>query len=256
MALRTATLVRGFLSIVVIGLALLALPARNVWLSSAEKSAVPAILEPAIKGLNSPNAFERANAVKALHLSHDPAVAPILLEKLNDKDEAVGLYVAQALGDLAPANMLPQLEVALRDSNPDVRWRAALALGQLRDEHAIGSLTVLLRDSDLRVERSAADALARIGSPTAVNGLVAALDSEQASTTQAAMGALESMKADAVPALSKAMTAPHAQTRANAAEVLGYIASPQARPALQLATVDPDPQVRAAVEQALSQLPQ
>jgi HEAT repeat protein len=253
MAIRM-TLQRAFLSMIVLGIALLALPARGIQLSSAERSAVPAALEPALKGLDSPNAFERGNAVKALGLSHNPAVAPVLIDKLNDPDQAVGLYVAQALGEVTPASLLPELHAALRNGNPDVRWRAAMALGELGDSTAVGSLSVLLRDTDLMVQGNAAEALAKIGGETAIRALTGALDSESDSTVQAAMSGLETLGDQAVPGLADVMTSQNAKVRLDAATVLGYIATPAAQRALQLATIDQDPEVRAAVERALSQL--
>jgi HEAT repeat protein len=253
MAIRM-TLQRALLSMIVLGIALLALPARGIQLSSAERSAVPGALEPALKGLDSPNAFERGNAVKALGLSHDPAVAPVLIDKLNDSDQAVGLYVAQALGEVSPASLLPELRSALHDRNPDVRWRAAMALGELHDGAATASLTVLLRDSEAMVQRNAAEALAKIGSDAALKALTGALDSEQDSTVQAAMAGLETLGDQAVPALAGVMTSQNAKVRLQAATVLGYIATPAAGRTLQLATIDKDPEVQAAVERALGQL--
>ena len=255
MALRTS-LRRGLLSIVVIAIASLALSAHSQWLSSAGKSAVSPALEPALSGLSSSNAFERANAVKALRASHDSAAAPALLKQIDDPDQAVGLYTAQALGELTPAGLLPELRAALSDRNPDVRWRAAMALGELRDAGAVSGLTLALRDGEPLVQRMAGEALAKIGGRAATTALIAALDSAQESTAQAAMAAMESMGEDAVPALGNALTAPQARTRLNAAVVLGYIGSPSARPALQLATIDSDPAVRSAVRLALAQLPQ
>ena len=251
------TLRRGVLSIALLGLALLILPARAMWLAGAAQQAAPApVLEPAFDGLRSPNAFERANAVKALRASHDSAAAPALIADLDDSDQAVGLYVAQTLGELTPESMLPQLRDALQDSNADVRWRAAMALGELHDAGAVNALTVTLRDSDPLVQRQAADALAKIGGEDAVHALVSGLDSAQESTAEAAMAGLEAVGDPAVPALSSALTSPQARVRVRAATVLGYLGDPQARPALQLATIDQDPAVRAAVQWALSQLPE
>jgi HEAT repeat protein len=114
-----------------------------------------------------------------------------------------------------------------------------------------------LRDSDPQVQGTSAGALAQIATPEAIKALAAGLDSSQASVVQAAMAGLETLREQAVPALSQALlNSPKAQVRQNAANVLGYIASPQSRTALQLASVDQDPGVRSEVRWALSQLPE
>ncbi len=257
MALRTS-LMRALISVALLGVvAAVAFAGRGLIFGKTEQPASASMLAPEFSGLNSGSAAERADAAKALRYSGNAAAVPSLMARLNDPDQTVGLYVAQALGELAPQSALPQLRSGLNDRNADVRWRSALALGELHDAGAVTGLTVTLRDNDPMVQRMAAEALAKIGGNAAMAGLVGGLDSSQASTVQAAMGGLEAANEAAVPALTNAvLNSAQARQRANAASVLGYIDTPAARQALQLATVDPDATVKAAVQEAMSQLPQ
>lgn len=228
--------------------------AARGFLTHAEKAAVPVAANSALAALSSSSAVDRANAVKTLRVLRDPSAVPALLSHLDDPDEAVGLYVAQALGDLARPEQLSDLRSALGNPSADVRWRAAYALGEQHDSVAVKELAALLRDPDVLVQRHAADALAKIGGSEAAIALAGVLGSPQASATRVAMGALEAIGQPAVPALTRALDSSNALMRQNAATVLGYIASPRAAPALQLAAVDPNPDVRAEVQWALAEI--
>jgi HEAT repeat protein len=129
-----------------------------------------------------------------------------------------------------------------------------LALGELADARAVSVLVQTLRDPDVLVQRTTAQALAQIGTAAAANALVAALGSSQPSVVFAAMNSLQDLGELAVLPLTRALASDNALLRLNAATMLGYIASPQALPALQLATADPDPAVRAEVAWALAQI--
>jgi HEAT repeat protein len=254
MALRTS-LVRALISVALLAAVVVVagFAGRSLLFGEVDQPASASLLAPEYSGLNSSSAAARADAAKALRYSGNTAAVPSLMARLDDPDQTVGLYVAQALGELAPKSALPELRDGLRDRNPDVRWRSALALGELHDTDAVAGLTVALRDNDPMVQRMAAEALAKIGGSFAMAGLVAGLDSSQASTVQAAMGGLEAANEAAVPALTNALlNSTQARQRSNAAVVLSYIATPAARQALQLATLDPDPEVQAVLRVALS----
>ncbi len=254
MALRMS-LMRGLISVVLLGaVVVIAIPGRGLILGKTEQPASASMLAPEYSGLNSASAAERADAAKALRYSGNTAAVPSLMARLNDPDQTVGLYVAQALGQLAPETILPQLRSGLSDRNADVRWRSALALGERRDAGAATGLTVALHDNDPMVQRMAAEALGKIGGSFAMAGLAGALDSGQASTVQAAMGALEASNEAGVPALTNALLNSELPgVRANAAVVLSYIDTASARRALQLAVLDPDPDVQAVLRPVLSQ---
>jgi HEAT repeat protein len=223
--------------------------------SRAARPAMSDAMASALAGLNSPNALDRGNAVKALRTMRDPAAVPALMERLDDSDQAVGLYVAQALGDLAAPDSLPGLRNALKSEHADVRWRAAYALGAARDTGAVNALAGLLRDGDVTVQNNVALALAEIGTRDALSAVANGLGSPQASVTAAAMTALESAGQPAVAVLVSTLdTSKNALARQNAATTLGYIASPAAIPALQLALVDADPAVQSEAQWALDQI--
>ena len=239
--------------LILVAVILAGLAARG-HMTRAEKPAVPDASHSALNALSSTSAVDRANAVKTLRVRADSSVVPALISHLDDPDQAVGLYVAQALGDLARPDQLSKLRAGLRSTSPDVRWRAAYALGVQRDVTSVNDLARLLRDPDVLVQRNAAEALAKIGNPAAVDALASVLGSPQGSVTNVAMSALESTGAPAVRALTHALDSNNALVRQNAATVLGYIGNPGAKPALQLAVVDPDPTVRAEAQWALAEI--
>jgi FOG: HEAT repeat len=227
--------------------------ARGFWTTRAARPFLPDATRSAITGLSSPSAIDRAYAVKALRVLRDRAAVPALLGQQADPDQAVGLYVAQALAEMAGPNDLASLRSALRNSNPDVRWRAALALGQAHDAKAVSELALLLRDPNVLVQRSAADALATIGNSAAAQALTGALGTPQASVNQVTMAALEKIGEPAVPALALDSSS-NALSRQNAATVLGFIGSPKAGAAVQLAVVDANPDVRSKAQWALAEI--
>jgi hypothetical protein len=59
--------------------------------------------QPDYEGLRKINPAERAAAVQAIRRTGDVGAVPQLLDSIADPDPAVGLYIAQALGDLATA---------------------------------------------------------------------------------------------------------------------------------------------------------
>jgi HEAT repeat protein len=70
---------------------------------------------------------------------------------------------------------------------------------------------------------------------------------------QVATAALENIGEPAVPALTLDSSS-NAVSRQNAATVLGFIGSPKAGAALQLAVVDANPEVRSEAEWALAEI--
>ena len=67
-------------------------------------------------------------------------------------------------------------------------------------------------------------------------------------------GSRKALASRLLPALTLALDSSSALRRQNAATVLGYIGSPQADPALQLAVVDPNPDVRSEAAWALAEI--
>jgi HEAT repeat protein len=207
-----------------------------------------------VSALNSNDAAVRAAAVKEAHAERDVAAAALLFEHIDDPDPAVGLYVAQALGDLAPADLLPELRAALNDPNADVRYRAALALGQLEDAGATSGLVELVDDPEVLVVSEAATALAKVGTSDALRALVGQLAEADPAALHAAKRALLDAGDEAVPALVAALDGSDATVRAEAAGLLGYIDSGAALPALQAALSDADAGVRAEAGWAIAEI--
>ncbi len=97
--------------------------------------------------------------------------------------------------------------------------------------------------------------LALLGTPDAIQTLVRALGgTEMTSRQHMAMQALESLGEKAVPALITALSDDSSMLRGNAAEMLGWIGSASARPALEHALADEDLAVRLSAAWALSEI--
>jgi HEAT repeat protein len=245
---------RRFLLIVVVAVLALSIFTLRALQPTRARDTAPRELAVEASGLASADPAERAEAVRALRNSGSPAAADLLVARLDDPDPRVGLYVAQALGEIATPQVRPELRRALLHEDADVRWRAALALGERRDLVSVPQLSEALHDLDPEVVATAAGALGQIGSPDAVQALVAALDSDRPTTVHTASRALEALGEASVSELNLAVYSGSARQRLNAVTLLGYIASPQAAPALQLALLDADPAVREEARWALDEL--
>jgi HEAT repeat protein len=101
----------------------------------------------------------------------------------------------------------------------------------------------------------AAEALGRIGSTGATQALLTALaDAQMTTRRHAALGAIEALGEPAVSPLEKMLASADAPARSNAAEALGWIASPASIAALVQAMGDSEPVVRAQAAWALGEL--
>jgi HEAT repeat protein len=240
----------------VIALVLISIPGvLGLWTSEAARVPAPALWEPEYEGLQSPDPEVRAQTVQKLAATQNPDVASALLQYLGDPDQKVGLYLAQTLGGLAEEDVLVALRLALSDPDPNIRWRAALALGEQRDVQAVPDLTRLLQDPEKLVQNAAASALAQMGTRQAVYALAAGLGSAQPSTVNNTMNGLQRVGPAAVPTLTSILDSSNSQARRNAVILLGYIADPEAVPALQRkAALDPDAEVRTEAGWALGEI--
>jgi HEAT repeat protein len=228
--------------------------AWGVSTSHAARPSAPAFWEPEYDALRSPDPEVRAQAVKKLSVTKDPRAAQVLLLYLGDPDQKVGLYMAQTLGNLAEEDALAALRFALWDPDPNIRWRAAMALGDQGDPQAVPGLARLLQDPEKLVQNVAANALAQIGTPEAVEALAEGLGSPEPSTVNNTMNGLQRLGPGALPALTSILKLGNPQARRNAATLLGYLADPQAAPALQQAARDQDVEVRAEARWALEEI--
>lgn len=242
----------GLLMLVLILLAISAVVGAPV--SQAVRVPSPLAWEPELEGLRSLDPEVRAQTVKKLSVTEDPRAVSVLLRYLGDPDQKVGLYLAQALGNLAKEDALAALRLALRDPNANIRWRAAMALGDQRDAAAVPGLERLLQDPDPLVQNVAANALAQIATPEAIDALAGGLGGAQPSTVHNTMKGLQRLGSAAVPMLTSILKSGNPQARRNSATLLGYLADPTTAPLLQQAASDPDADVRTEAQWALGEI--
>ena len=182
--------------------------------------------------LDSPDPNVRAEAVQEIRAAQDHNAAIALIDHIEDPDQRTGLYIAQALIELAPPDVVSLLQASLLSGNADGRWRAAYVLGARKETRAASMLAHALRDEDVLVSRTAAEALAKIGTPAATKALIAALTSSRPAEIHAAMNGLLLLGDAAVPALAEALESNNWQVEYSAAVVLEAIGTPSAVAAL------------------------
>jgi HEAT repeat protein len=175
----------------------------------------------------------RAAAVQAIRQARANAAAAVLVKHLEDPDQRVGIYIVQAVVELAPANLLPVIRNAAWLMNADGRWRAAMILGERKDLQAVPVLTYNLRHPEVLVHSTSADSLAQIGTPAAMNALIRALGSARPSEVNAAMRGLLALGDVAVPALAAVLEAGDPAGELRAATVLEMLGTPAALQALR-----------------------
>jgi HEAT repeat protein len=218
--------------------------------------------------------------------AQDPV--PALLAQLQDSDPAVKLDAIHRLAQLREKSAVePFINLLSRDPNPDIRRAAAYGLGQLGDPRAIQPLIASLKDEnpnvcmnsifavariggservnalmgalahkDLHVCRAAAVGLVLLGDKSAVPPLIKSLDDNRLTVRSGAAFALGFLgDRSAVPALLRALKDDRSLVRLAAIGALGLLGDPYSVPALrQLASKDPDPQVRARAAETLNRL--
>lgn len=191
-----------------------------------------AAMDTLVGGLSNPDNLVRAHTARALGEIGTAAAdaAPALVEALGDRNDAVRAEVVEALGKLGPAAAdvaVPRIVHALHDPDSWVSALAAEALGAMGEsaEEAVPALVRSLGHISSQVRANAAEALGKLGP------------------------AAQSVR----PALAKAAADPEGSVRCQAVRALGQLGpDAAARPALQAALGDADPQVRAAGAEALS----
>ncbi len=219
---------------------------------------------------------------------HPQDPVPALLVQLNDQDPATKLKAIHRLAQLHERRGVePLIGLLSSDPNPEVRRGAAYALGQLRDPRAIQPLIASLKDEnpdvcvnsifavtrvegtervdaliaalahkDLHVCRAAAVGLVLLGDKNAVLPLIRSLDDNRLTVRSGAAYALGFLgDRRAVPALLRTLEDDRPLVRLTAIGALGLLGDARSVPALrQLASKDPDPQVRARAAEALNKL--
>ena len=180
-------------------------------LGPAAEEAIPALLE-MIK--HDDFWFVADRAAEALG-KIGPAAVPLLLEALNNSNEAVRAHAAEALGGVGDGGhvAIPKLIAALKhDEDAGVRAAAARALGEMAggNAEAVSALIEALSDSDRNVRGAAVRALGRVGSKAkaAVAALVALLDKVECNEAiYRTFGAIGPDAKAAIPVLEAALPA-------------------------------------------------
>jgi HEAT repeat protein len=179
--------------------------------------------------LDSPNAIERIEAVKALEQSSDPVAREALVQ-------------------------------ATQHHFRDVRIEAAFALARLQDKHAVSPLINLLHDEQKR--STAEDAIVQLGE-LAIHDLVATLGGDNATQQKRVLGLLGRIRNcgdEVMSSLTNALHAPDREVRYAVIDTLGQIgAQSGCRVAvLQLVEIaqrtDADKAMRSAAIKALGQI--
>lgn len=167
-----------------------------------------------------------------------------LMGRIDLRDEIIDALVRHG------ASTVDLLISQLTAEDLEVRRSAAVALGRIGDAKAVPALINALTDQSVAID--AANALARIGDPRAVDGLLSLIGDDDASTRQAAVGALNSL---ALPSLSERiiplLNDSDSNVREAAVKIAGYFGYPNAAGALVELSHDPNERVRCAVVEHL-----
>ncbi len=209
-----------------------------------------------ISGLDSVDAGTRAASARALGLSHDRSLLPVLINHLRDPDLLAGDQVARAIGRLGDPAAVPLLMPVLSDAGEAIRASAATALGLLQAKEAIPQLATMLQSDGPLARRAAAEALATIGTPEAIAALTRPLqDAGMTPVRFAAMNGLQLAGQSAILPLGVALSSDNDPAmRRNAAEMLGWLSAADAVPTLVRSLSDPDAAVRTQATWALGEM--
>lgn len=165
-----------------------------------------------------------------------PAKMPLLEDLLtaltggdDDRAEAAVLPLTQ-LGQAA----LPALERLTRAEDPDHRWWALRCLAQFPDPPSQPFIEAL-SDPQVEIRQCAALGLSHHPTPAALTALSAALQDPDSMVVTLAANGLAALGADAVPALTEALSGRSSVARLEAVRALGVIGDPRAIPALMQA---------------------
>jgi len=203
--------------------------------------------------------YPQANFIKSIvvglgKIGNQPAIDH-LIKALEDSDDTVRWYAAEALGKIGNEKAVDPLIKALEDSDDRVRWYAAEALGKIGNEKAVDPLIKALEDSDDRVRWYAAEALGKIGNEKAVDPLIKALEDSDDTVrwyAAAALGKIGNEKA--VDPLIKALEDSNDRVRWYAAEALGKIGNEKALDPFIKALEDSNDRVRWYAAEALGKI--
>jgi ParB family chromosome partitioning protein len=223
---------RKFLALATLALLVSAVAPQGAWATPRSVVTSEVRRAPDYPALDDPSPDVRAAAVQAIRKAKDADAVAALVAHIEDPDERVGLYIAQALAELAPPDVVPLLLVPLLRFNANGRWRSAYVLGERKEPRAVSVLARALTDDEVLVASTAAGALAKIGTPPAIAALISSLTSERPAEVHTAMNGLLTLGDVAVPALAEALEAADGHVEFHASQVLEAIGTPAAMAAL------------------------
>jgi HEAT repeat protein len=160
----------------------------------------------------------------------------MLITLLGDREAAVRLTAAEALGKIGDQRAERFLVQALHDSDPRVREAAARSIGALsqESEKVEMELVALLSDPEVPVRHAAAQALGgQKGTPALMSALTELLRNPDPAVRQAAVHALLLIDGqDSLPALSASVMDDDPMVRQWAVAALGETGNARAGPLL------------------------
>jgi HEAT repeat protein len=227
-------------------------------------------------------------------IAQDPEKFQEVIAYLSDKDRNVRITTATVLGKLGDLRAIDPLISALSDKARRVKQEAADSLGKLKDpeKKAVEPLIKVLKDKDSGVRMFAARALGRIGDERAATPLINTLSDKDEGVRQwgcDAIGILGIRSPEVIEPLKRLLEHRNKRiklgaagalgrlgdksgfdiamdilegglikagkfVRAEAAEVLGCIGDPRAKPLLTKVAQSRDKCVRKAAKKALERL--
>lgn len=199
------------------------------------KTAVPYVEQ----RLNDPDLSFRQSMVNLIGKLGDPSTIPALINTANTDQPAVRRVAIIALTQIVQATESTKDKNGKPTASP-----SDIALANSAEPTLIAVVNNPADDSDVRSQ--AALTLGYTASPAAVKGLVATLGDFDTRVAQAALTGVETAGPSAVGPLIQALGTGDPRSRAEAAQALGAIQTPQALAALQGVMSNPtvDPAIR------------
>lgn len=128
-----------------------------------------------IEALNDPDEHVRGWAAEALGRIKDPHAIIPLIKALADENHYVCFNVFTSLKHFPENLIINQLIRALLDSDSLIRRRVSKLLGELGDPRVSDALITALKDEDPNVRYEAAEALRKLRNPVSILPLISAL---------------------------------------------------------------------------------
>ncbi|MBI4777585.1 HEAT repeat domain-containing protein [Candidatus Desantisbacteria bacterium] len=142
--------------------------------------------------------YVRGAAVIALgEIADASAIEPLAATAMEDKNEDVRVYAANALGKIDDDEVIKFLMISLDDSNPDIQLNAALALGERGYLEGIQLLIEYLNARDPLIRKIVTGRLIKIGTIT-IPALIKAMGHKNNTIRKVATDVLTTMGDDAI----------------------------------------------------------